>query len=181
MIKYYQDILNKEQCDHIANDMLKSYMENKTVKDNTHYSNGSVGFYDLKKSNDLIFYLDKIIKKDYGQNIKFVNSYTRIYSNGNCLKCHTDRAGLDVTISICVMSNLTTEWPLYISDTKINVPWNDNLPIEEYKLNAKPYHTPVGSGIACIGKENPHWRESLECSETEKVIQVFYHWKFVNA
>lgn len=181
MIKYYKDIFKPEQCEHVANGMLRSYLANKTVKDNTSYSNGALGFYDLKEANDLLFYLDKTIKKDYGHNIRFANSYTRIYSNGNCLRCHTDRTGLDVTISICVMTNLSVEWPLYISDTKINVPWNDNLPVEEYKRNAKPYHTPVGSGVACIGKENPHWRDTLVCKEDEKVIQVFYHWKFTNA
>lgn len=181
MIKYYKDIFNKQQCEYVTIGMLEAHAENRIIKDNTHYSNGAVGAYNLNESLYLLFYLDKIIKKDYGHNINFVSSYTRIYSNGNCLKCHTDRSDLDITISICVMSNLPVEWPLYISDTKIYVPWNDNLPIEEYKLNAKPYHTPVGSGVACIGKENPHWRDTLICKEHEKVIQVFYHWKFHNA
>lgn len=176
MIKFYQNIFDDVKCTHVANGMLKAFEEGKTVKDNTEYSNGAIGFFNLKESLDLLFYVHKIMQKDYGPGIKFQNTYTRIYTNNNCLKCHTDRSGLDLTISICLYSNLNFEWPLYISNSTIDVPWNDSLPIQEYKNNSVQYNIPIGAGVAALGGKHPHWRETLNCDSDQKVIQVFYHW-----
>lgn len=178
MIKYYNSIFDEKQCKHISNGMLDNFKNNKTVTDNTVYSNGATGFFNLKETLDLLPYVHNIVTKDYGE-IYFQNTYTRIYRNTNTLKCHTDRKDLDVTISICVFSNLTFEWPIFISNVQINHPWDNNLPIHEYKADATSYITPVGSGVACLGIKNPHWRETLNCNEDQMVIQTFYHWKYM--
>lgn len=179
MIRTYANIFEEKHCSYVANGMLKAYENSKTVKDNTDYSNGALGFYDLPEAFHLAVYVEKVIKRDYGDKFKFANNYTRIYKNGNCLKIHTDRRGLDLTISICVFSNLKQEWPLHISGHQINVPWHDGLPIEEFKKNSEPFYTPVGTGVACLGYKNPHWRDTLVCDEDEMVIQTFYHWSAV--
>lgn len=177
MIKYYQNILTKKQCDHIANGMLSKHKVNATNKDTTIYSNGAYGFYDLPEAMYFVPRLHNFIKRDYG-NVVFKNNFTRIYSKGNQLKIHTDRAGLDITLSLCVLFEPSREWPIYVSNVAIEGLWRENLPIESYIKDSAPYVTPVGSGVACLGTKNPHWRDPLECDDGQLVIQAFYHWAF---
>lgn len=177
MIKFYENILTKEQCNCIANGMLTKHALNSTEKDNTIYSSGAYGFYDLPEAMYFVPMLHKSINRDYG-NVVFVNNYTRIYGNGNQLKIHTDREGLDITLSICVFSDVDCDWPIYISNIAIDGPWCENLPVESYMTDSSPYLTSVGSGVACLGTKNPHWRDPLICKDGQIVIQAFYHWAF---
>lgn len=91
------------------------------------------------------------------------NSYARIYYNGSTLKPHTDRIGLDYTISISLFSNLTKPWPLMCTDRKGNI-----VPID----------IGIGDGGIMHGTEINHWREDLTCGVDEYIIQLFMHWSF---
>ncbi len=176
MIKFYENLFNIRQCEHIANGMLSKHTANAAQKDNT-YAFGSHGFYDLAEAVYYVPMLTKLIKRDYG-NVVFKNNFTRIYFNGNELKIHTDRQGLDITLSVCIFSNINYQWPIYVSNVEVNGPWKENLPIESYVADSTPYFIPVGSGVACLGTRNPHWREPLVCDRKQMVIQAFYHWAF---
>lgn len=175
MIKEYAAIFDRKQCNYVAAGMIKKQEANATVKDVTPYSHGAYGFYDLPEALHLVPYLTKIIERDYG-GVVFKNAYTRIYVNGNQLKIHTDRVGLDITISICVYSDVGFDWPMSISNVAIDGLWRDNLPVDEYKKDSRKYITKLGDGIVCLGTKNPHWRETLECPPDKKIIQTFYHW-----
>lgn len=179
MIKIYNSLFNDQQSKYIAEGMLNQFTNNLTNKEDSEYSYGTYGFYDLKEALYFVPFLHKIISNDYGSNIIFKNNYTRIYTNGNNLKIHTDRPGLDITLSVCLYSDIEFDWPMYISNVQIDTLWDNNLPIEDYKNNALPYVTPVGTGVACYGIKNPHWRDTLICDDNNKVIQAFYHWQFI--
>lgn len=129
-----------------------------------HYGN-SFGTARIPEYEELLHELTFLIKTKTGyQNIVAENSYTRIYYNGSDLKRHTDRQGLDVTLSVCTFSDINKPWPLYVTDLQ-----NQTQAIE----------TQPGDGALILGTKYPHWRDKLATGEHQKVIQSFYHWKFI--
>lgn len=179
MIVVYDNVINKENCQRISSDMLSLLSANNLSVDNTSYTNGSLGFYNLPSSLDIVADIEHKIKKHYGDNIVFQNTYTRVYKNGNDLKIHTDRPGLDITLSVCVYSNLPFSWPIHVSSSIVNGLWETVTDINSLKEYYQTYHTPVGTGVACLGTKNPHWRDTLICETDQIMIQAFYHWKYI--
>lgn len=180
MQKYYKDLLTSEECKYIAQAMIDKWRYGMLSDENKAPTyagtKNSFGFYDLPEVLNFktLSRLDWIIKNDYGQNYLFENAYTRIYTNGSILDPHIDRDKLDITLSVCIYSDIDTEWPMHVSD----VPYtNDGLKKKLYLNDYKTHHTPPGSGIACKAREQIHWRDTLHCKEHQKVIQSFYHWK----
>lgn len=178
MINYYENILTPEECDKITRGMDEKYRFNHLDK-NQRNAAGSLGFYDLPETLPIVNRLTELLSKDY-TNISFLNTYTRIYFNGNKLLLHTDRKDLDLTLTVCTYSNVDYLWPIWVSKIYYNKlwDWNNNLDFEYCKSMAKEYVTPVGSGVSCIGNRNPHWRDPLVCSSNQFIVQTFYHWKF---
>lgn len=177
---FYPNILNSEDCAAIAKETFSLYKENKLEADPTPYTNGSVGTANLPSTLKPLPKIEEIIKKDYGENIKFENTFVRIYQTGNDLKIHTDRPGLDITLTICVFSSAETSWPIHVSDTIVDGLWATVADMESCKDSYKSYETPVGSGVACLGTKSPHWRDILTIPEGQMIVQVFYHWCYVN-
>ena len=93
---------------------------------------------------------------------------------------HTDRSDLDLTLTICVYSDIDNSWPIHVSNIPHQGEWKFDKPDSYYKSDYKTFHTPVGTGVTCLGRIYPHWREPLVCAENQKVIQVFYHWKKIS-
>ena len=78
-------------------------------------------------------------------------------------KKHTDRVGLDVTLSVCTYSDVDIAWPLFVEKDGV-----------VYPIETKP-----GDGALILGTKYAHWRSKLVVPEGRKVIQSFYHWKFI--
>lgn len=128
-----------------------------------HYGN-SFGTARIPEYEKVLQEITPIIMAKTGyHNMIVENSYTRIYLNGADLKKHTDRVGLDVTLSVCTFNDIGKPWPLYVTD-----------------LNGvtQAIETAPGDGALILGTRYPHWRDKLEIAEHQKVIQSFYHWKF---
>ena len=108
----------------------------------------------------------KVLEFNNGiEHLDNVNTYVREYFNGAFLTKHIDRTDISVTISICLESTINKEWPLF---AKIGG--------EEYS-----HHTNIGDGILLFDADkNVHWRNPLECDETQRVLQFFLHWMPVN-
>ena len=88
------------------------------------------------------------------------NSYSRIYRNGSYLRGHTDREGLDLTLSIQI----------------------DNTFDESHSIFARGYDGTVyesklnnSDGVLIKGRELEHWRP--EINGMGSLICVFFHWK----
>ena len=177
---FYDNLFSARECESLANEMFALQQSNSLALDNTMYTNGSMGAYNLQSTLDYANRIEQLIKKNYGNNIRFENTYSRIYRNGNDLKIHTDRPGLDITVSACLYSNLDFSWPIYVSNIQVNGRWDEVVvDPESYKNSYETFHTPVGSGIACLGTKSPHWRNRLICSPDQCMVQVFYHWSYI--
>ena len=176
---FYGNLFSEEESKALAYEVLTLYKNGGLVEDVTPYTNGSLGAYNLPSTLEYVARFEELIKKDYGDNVKFENTFIRMYRNGNDLKIHTDRPGLDITLSACVYTNLTAEWPMYVSNILIEGPWESVADPEALKEDFDTAHTAVGTGVACLGTQAAHWRDPLVCGADQYVIQVFYHWSFI--
>lgn len=167
-------IFSPEECASIVSAFDGT--ENKVNEDSQNYYKNSEGLYNLPAT---LAYADRITKQvqKYYPKATFVNSYTRVYKRGSYLKIHTDREGLDITLSVCVEDKNNLEWPLYISAKKYkNKEWDRSTDDTEFKNQAFGIVIPVGQGAMMEGRKHPHWREELLCGESQRSIYVFYHW-----
>lgn len=155
-------ILSEYECNILKNEVIKS-KENGILTletDERYYKNSFGGMPDFSWN-----YLNSLLplaEKTIGKKLKIVNPWVRIYNNGSTLKRHTDRTGLDVTISVCLFSNINYNWRLFVKD--------------ENKIPTT-YLTELGVASLVTGGLLEHWRNPLQCGEDEYVIQMFLHYK----
>lgn len=176
MFKFYSEIVSDKDCRAIKKIML-NHLEKKELSVEHNFTNGSYGYYNLPTTLLLVDDIEKKIKKDYGNDYIFENTFTRIYLNGHNLTIHTDRPGLDLTLSVCIYSNLDFLWPIYISNVEVDGLWSETGSHDQYAESYQTFVTPIGSGVACLGTRNPHWRDKLNCKDHQMMIQSFFHWK----
>lgn len=142
------------------------------------YYRNSFGYYNLPGSLAFVDRATEIIKDRYPQAV-FSNTYTRVYNRHSVLKLHTDRLGLDLTLSVCLEDKNNLDWPLNISaKTYYGEQWDikeDPLPYKEKYLET---HFGVGFGAVMEGRKFPHWRDELLCGEKQRAVYIFYHWSF---
>ena len=166
MVYFIPNILTKEECF----DLSKQFdIERKKVpsKDNTNSYGKSFGFipsYNFDKYMDIL--KSKVLEyKPEIDVLNNVNTYIREYLNDSFLKKHVDRKDISITMSICLESTINKEWPIYVEI--------DN---KEYSFN-----TNVGDGILLFDADKiPHWRDTLNCNEDERILQFFLHWMPIN-
>jgi hypothetical protein len=164
MIHFIPNILTEDECKYLTNqfDIERKY-ENSTDGE---YSGTNVS-YGFSPSFVFNTYLNKLKSKVLEYNSNFddllnVNTFVREYVNTSTLKKHLDRKDISVTMSICLESTINKEWPLCAE-----------IESKEYCFN-----TSVGDGILLFDADKiTHWRDYLECSENERVVQFFLHWK----
>lgn len=180
MNMFYSDIINHVECLMISSQMLEFSNSHKTQLENQSAGQGNCeGYFNLPSTLLVLPKIQQKIKQDYNKNIVFKNTYSRIYRNGSSLRCHTDRPGLDITLSLCVHNNTTVPWPLRVSRKHIDTLWDDKY-AEDHMSDYDEYHTPVGCAAACLGTKAPHWREILKCHENSMMIQCFFHWQILD-
>jgi len=182
MIKIYNNLLTKTELEEIHDTFLhlRKIESPKIESENTNkfYVDNVCGIHDLNIVNKHAAKLTEIICKDYGSNYRFNNTYIRMYFNNSYLRFHTDRKDLDITLSVNIFSNVEYDWPIHISETLYSGDdWDMTHTIDEYAKTSKEYITKAGQGIACYGRKNVHWRDTLVCKEGQYVLQAFYHWK----
>ena len=124
------------------------------------YGNTAVSAPFLPNKDKLFERFTPIVENLIGKKVNPNTIFTRIYQNSSILNPHTDRPGLDWTISICLFSNIGFDWTL-------DVELDDDTII----------HLPTITGYANLvnGRKLNHWREQLYCSDFGKVAQTFLH------
>jgi hypothetical protein len=162
MIYFIPNILSEEECKFLTNqfDLEKS---SKNSKDNVEINMGVYGF---RPSHQFNVYLDKLKPKVLETlniiDLTNVNTFTREYKNHSILPKHVDRTDINITMSICLESNIKKEWPLWAEIDNKNINFNTN----------------VGDCIILMDSDKiSHWRDRLICDENERVLQFFLHWK----
>jgi hypothetical protein len=171
-IHLIKNIINYDECKYLSELFDAEKIKTKS-NDNPTMTNNSYGFsYGFGTCNVFDDYMNILKKKvlQYFSNnthkLLNVNTYVREYVNDSFLKKHVDRADINVTLSICLDSTINKEWPLFAE-----------IGGEEYS-----HHTNIGDGILLFDADkNVHWRNPLECDETQRVLQFFLHWRYYNS
>ena len=167
---FFENILTEEQCLNFAAKMLslqednKLHYEGKTANQPNAFYDNSFGVGAIPEMEQALRDMQPRVEEELQVKMKVANSYARIYYNGGTLNRHTDRKGLDYTMSITLFSNLDKDWPLWCKDLE---------------GNEIPLNIPMGWGGMMLGTTMEHWREPLACEENQYVIQLFVHWSFI--
>ena len=164
-------VFTNAECKEIITAFDKSKKIDEKIRSS--YKN-SFGVYNLAPT---LAYADRVtdlVKKQYPK-IKFANTYTRSYHQLGSLMIHTDRDGLDVTLSACLQDDDKLQWPLRISSKTTDMKLSD----DEYKADYTDVFMDAGYGAVMEGRKYPHWREPLDCGDEQRALFVFYHWTYV--
>ena len=156
-------ILKESECDTFKQIILEAKEKNWTLETDIRYYNNSYGVV-LPFLWDLMDRFKPMIEEKINRKIKNANPYVRVYKNGSTLNSHTDRDGLDYTLSVCLFENINSNWPLIVKNEK-------NELIENI--------TKIGHASLVTGNILEHWRTPLECNEDEYVIQLFLHYTHI--
>jgi hypothetical protein len=167
MIYFLPNLLSNSECKNLlkifeAEKKLKPSADISTLRSGT---KNSYGFIPI--SNNFDIYLDKLKSNiiDFDStitNLVNVNTYVREYRNKSFLEKHIDRKDISITMSICLESTIKKTWPLNATIDGINHSFNTN----------------VGDGILLFNADKiTHWREELNCNDSDRVVQFFLHWK----
>lgn len=166
-------IFSPEECASITAKF--DAVEDKNDEKEVFYKN-SKGVYNLPATWAYVDRITKRIQQRY-PTAKFDSTYTRVYTRGSYLGIHTDRRGLDVSLSVCLEDRNNLEWPLYISTSKIDgEEWDPHVDTSRFKKEFLGVVCPPGQGAIMEGRKHPHWRDELLCGETQRAVYVFYHW-----
>lgn len=174
----FKSLLNQQEVDEILN-AIRAIPAEKGNKEGGEYYSGSVGFANLPVANQYINKIEEAIKPVVGDNIAFENTYARIYNKGSFLGYHIDRAGLDITVSVCLKRDIAS--PLIVSAFAVS---EESIADHSWKKNQKEFKevfsgydlAPCDGGIV-EGRRHPHWREPLKCDDGQSNIYIFYHWR----
>jgi hypothetical protein len=154
-------ILTQEECDDLALEILAEQSRGALrIETDTRYYRNSYGgitpgaWETLKKFTPLIV-------NTLGKEVKMENPYCRVYNNTSTLNEHVDRQGLDWTLSVCLFSNIETDWRLHVR-------------VNENEVQSFP--TEVGKAALVRGGTLPHWRDPLSCGDDQYVVMMFLHW-----
>lgn len=156
-------ILNEYECEYIKKEFLhfKELGKISLENDNNFYKNSYGG------NTPITWYLLgrflPLVEEKSGKKLKTANPYIRIYNNGSRLPPHHDRPDLDWTISVCIFTNLDSDWPLFVED-------------KSYENGKIGYETKEGYAGLVDGRNTNHWRDDLKCDDSQYVIQLFLHY-----
>ena len=174
----FEEVISQEEIDEILTALTK---EKGHVEPN-HGFNGAIGFYNLSVTNKHLAKIEKQVKSVVGDNIKFENSFIRIYKEGSALPFHIDRPGLDVSVSLCLRRDIP--WPLVVSlkeaDEEYIAPTDFSRKQESYILSTLNYDLLPGSIVVVEGRKFPHWREKFNGNSNQCNTYVFFHWSWIN-
>jgi len=135
--------------------------------------------FDLPTTLPLVQPLATQLSQVYKRPLRFANTYTRKYVNGSQLKIHTDREGLDVTVSLALQRDVP--WALHVSPVMLDEPWDSvkHRDHSDWTRAYASYDLHLGDIAHCYGRKNPHWRSKLVCEPHQSNIYVFFHWTFL--
>lgn len=169
-------LLSSEECQEIVSEF--DACDSKLDESGESFYRNSVGVGNLPTTIKHVDRLTAYIHKKYPGAV-FSNSYTREYRKDSFLRIHTDRVGLDLTMSVCLEKNTPIAWPLHVSKKIYNSKeWSTSIDVSAFTEDYDSYDMAPGVGVVCEGRKYPHWRELFDCEENDRAVYVFYHWTF---
>lgn len=127
--------------------------------------------------------IEPLVKEVYTKPLKYANSCVRTYMKDGWMGVHTDRKGLDITVSFCLKKETKGDWPLNVSKIEYGAfeRWNNNADMSEFKKDFEAVNLETNDMCCILGTQNAHWRDKLVCEEDETNTYIFYHWSFDDA
>jgi hypothetical protein len=168
-------VFSPAQCQEILCEF--DSFDKKNDENTSEFYKDSVGAYDLPTTILHVERLTAQVQKMFPGAV-FQNTYTRAYARGSYLKIHTDRDGLDITMSVCLEKTTPVAYPLCVSKTEYTGEWSSDVDAAPYKNSFTSYDMPAGMGVVMEGRKYPHWRDALDCKDGERAVYAFYHWKY---
>jgi len=167
-------VFNDDECKSLVEEFFS--MEHNDENNMPEYYRNSYGYFNLPKSLNYVDRVTSLIKDRYPTAV-FANTYTRAYHRHSVLNLHTDRKGLDLSLSVCLEDKNNLDWPLNISaKTYSGDQWDLKADTSHYKEKYLEAHFGVGYGAVMEGRRFPHWRDELLCGEKQRAVYIFYHW-----
>ena len=97
MRKIIKNVLNADEIKGIIDSL--NIEPGKTTENNTIVTN-AMGFYSAPETLKYVSRIEEYVKQELDTDIKFNSTFTRVCYNGCFLRIHTDRIGLDYTVSM---------------------------------------------------------------------------------
>jgi hypothetical protein len=167
-------IFSPQECQSLVSEFFS--VDHTDENNMPEYYRNSFGYFNLPGSLAYVDRATEIIKDRYPTAV-FANTYTRVYNRHSVLNVHTDRKGLDLTLSVCLEDKNNLDWPLNISaKTYDGEEWDLKKDSSHYKDKYLSAHFGVGYGAVMEGRRFPHWRDELLCGEKQRAVYIFYHW-----
>lgn len=168
-------VFSPAQCQEILREF--DAFDRKNDENTSEFYKDSVGAYDLPTT---ISHVERLTAQVHAMfpGAVFQNTYTRAYARGSYLKIHTDRDGLDITMSVCLEKTTPVAYPLCVSKVEHKGEWRSGVDTTPHTSSCISYDMPVGMGVVMEGRKYPHWRDALDCKDGERAVYAFYHWKY---
>lgn len=172
------NFLNMQEVEEIVNAFMN--VPRKSEEKNSYVFEGGVplteSFYNLPETLKYVQRFEDYLKPIYGDNMVFANTFTRLYKRNSFLRIHTDREGLDVTVSLGLRRDVP--WTISVSHIPIGPDWSNESKYDktDWFRHYTSYDLYPGDFAHCYGRKNPHWRPTLECEEGQCNIYAFFHW-----
>lgn len=137
----------------------------------------------IPEADEFLPEVEAFVKTKYLKPLKFENSFCRTYLTGGWMAVHTDRPGLDVTVSFCLKKDTTAPWPLCISELEYRAYdiWDNHVDMSVFKEKYITADLEENEMCVMLGTTNAHWREELVCDAKQSITYVFFHWSFADA
>jgi len=175
---YVENILSKEECDLLNTLFLNHIQRGWKVRDDIGSCMNDPFRYFRLNENQIVQRLTEFIKNNFPEKIKYSHSFLRLYKNNSSLNPHTDREGLEITLSINIGG--LENWPIHISNVYSEKSILDGEELHpRFREDFSSFLTPKGCGVVCYAGSFPHWRDRLICDPEEYVLQIFYHWSIL--
>jgi hypothetical protein len=196
---FLENVITKEECDKLNTLFVKHVKDGWQYRDVIGSCMSNPFRYFHLNENAIVYRLTQCIQKNFPEKVKYSHSFIRMYENNSILNLHTDRKGLDITLTVNIGG--LENWPIHISNIysdqtmdayadrsfvqhdylkqAVRDSEKSDFDREKFKEDYSTFLTPKGCGVACYSGNFPHWRDRLICAPDEYVLQIFYHWTFI--
>jgi hypothetical protein len=165
-ITQINQVLNPDEVEFARKIVIAKYETGQLKKEDfdNHYDNSYGG--GIQELDYLYDRLTPVIQQMTGLTLKKANTYARVYLEGGTLEPHTDREGLDLTLSIQLENTFSSHKRIYAKGY-------DNTQYQSDLEN--------GDSVLIKGRELTHWRERIKTTDPEgsRLTCVFVHWTIV--
>ncbi len=173
-----ENFLSQQEVDEILTSFMNSprKTEDKNEYVNEVGGNLTESVYNLPATLKYVSRFEEFLKQIYGDKLVFSNTFTRLYKNNSFLRIHTDREGLDVTVSLGLRRDIP--WVISVSPVPIGPDWSNHVNYDKSRWlkTYTSYDLYPGDFAHCYGRLNPHWRPQLQCRDDQCNVYSFLHW-----